>query len=85
MDMQRSLPATPTTRIVNNEATETPLITIEQQPPIPPPSPSPKHHHNINIISNPLILENISSLSITNELPPPYLLDNDNDTTPLIF
>ena len=79
MDMQRSLPATTTTRIVNNEATETPLITIEQQPPIPPPSPSPKHHHNINIISNPLILENISSLSITNELPPPYLLDNDND------
>jgi hypothetical protein len=79
MDMQRSLPATPTTRIVNNEATETPLITIEQKPPIPPPSPSPQHHHNINTISNPVIIENISSLSITNELPPPYLLDNDND------
>jgi hypothetical protein len=88
MDMQRSLPATTTTRIVNNEANETPLITIEQhqQPPtIVPPSPPPQHHHNINIISNPLILENISSLSITNEPPPPYLLDNDNDTTPLIF
>jgi hypothetical protein len=70
MDMQRALPATTTTRIVNNEATETPLITIEQKPPIPPPSPSPQHHHNINTISNPLILENISSLSITNELPP---------------
>lgn len=86
MDMQRSLPATTTTttRIVNNEATETPLITIEQ-PSIVPPSPPPQHHHNINIISNPLILENISSLSITNEPPPPYLLDNDNDTAPLIF
>ena len=36
MDMLRSLPATTTTTgIVNNEATETPLITIEQQPPIP--------------------------------------------------
>lgn len=92
MDMQRSLPATTTTRIVNNETTETPLITIEQQPPIAtpppppsPPSPPPQHHHNINIISNPLILENISSLSITNEPPPPYLLDNDNDTALLIF
>ena len=87
IDMQRSLPATAAATVNNNigvVANSSQVASVLAPPPTPPP---PQHHQlSINIISNPLISETTTSTTgLINEPPPPYLLDNDNDTTPLII
>jgi hypothetical protein len=75
IDMQRSLPATKlTTTLLNvNNKSIAGFQTAQ-----PPPPPQISQSLSINIISNP-------TETTINEPPPPYLLDNDNDMTPLII
>jgi hypothetical protein len=75
IDMQRSLPATTLTTTLLNVNNNSIVGFQTAQPPPPPPI---SQSLSINIISNPI------ETSI-NEPPPPYLLDNDNDMTPLII